>query len=355
MTTMEAVEQTESLALVVPPEPKDALTVFAAKDTKEAERILGMVRVQIDGFLAVRPDVSTRAGRGLIRSFANRVTKSKTAIEAVGAELAKEQKEIPKRIDATRRLFKETLDAWRDEVRQPLTDWETAEEERVDRIKADLAELQATIDDPDWTTRTAEVLTDRLGEIERDFSDLSEERFGDYAGAAAELKATAIERLQTRIATRQKQDAEAAELAKLRAEAEERAKKDREEQIAREAAEKARSQAEAKAEADKRAAEQREADLKAAVAKAAEDKRIAEERAVKAAQEAKEQAIREAQAKADAEDRQRKAREADKAHRTAVNRAALDALTAGGIPEELGKTVITLIATGKVPNVEIRY
>ena len=354
MTTMDAVEQTESLALVVPPEPKDALAVFAAKDTTEAEHILGMVRAQIDGFLAVRPDVSTKAGRDLIRSFANRVTKSKTAIEAVGAELAKEQKEIPKRIDATRRLFKETLDAWRDEVRQPLTDWETAEEERVERIKDGLAALQGTIDDPNWITRSAEVLRDRLGEVERD-ADVSEAKWDEYASAAAELRAKAIEVLTERIGIAEKREAEAAELAKLRAEAEERAKKDREEQIAREAAEKARKEAEAKAEAEKRAAEQREADLKAAVAKAAEDKRLAEERAVKAAQEAKEQAIREAQAKADAEDRQRKAREADKAHRTAVNRAALDALTAGGIPEELGKTVITLIATGKVPNVETRY
>jgi hypothetical protein len=354
MTTMEAIEQTESLALVVPPEPKDALAVFAAKDTKEAERILGMVRAQIDGFIAVRPDVSTKAGRDLIRSFANRVTKSKTAIEAVGADLAKEQKEIPKRIDATRRLFKETLDAWRDEVRQPLTDWENAEEERIARIKDGLAALQGTIDDPQWITRSIEQLRDRLSEVERD-ADVSEARWDEYASAAAELRTKAIEVLTERIAVREKQEAEQAELARLRAEADERAKKDREEQIAREAAEKARKEAEAKAEADKRAAEQREADLKAAVAKAAEDKRLAEERAVKAAQEAKEQAAREAQAKADAEERERKAREADKAHRASVNRAALEALTVNGISDADAKLVITLIATGQVPNVEIRY
>lgn len=299
MTTMEAIEQTDSLALVPPPEPKDALAVFAAKDTKEAERILGMVRAQIDGFLAVRPDVSTKAGRDLIRSFANRVTKSKTAIEAVGAELAKEQKEIPKRIDATRRLFKETLDAWRDEVRQPLTDWEAAEEERVARIKDGLAALQGTIDDPNWITRSVEVLRDRLGEVERD-ADVSEAKWDEYASAAAELRAKAIEVLTERIGIAEKREAEAAELAKLRAEAEERAKKDREEQIAREAAEKATRDAEEKAKAAEAAAAQREADLKAAVAKAAEDKRIAEERAVKAAQEAKEQAAREIQAREEA-------------------------------------------------------
>lgn len=352
MTTMEAIEQTESLALVVPPEPKDALAVFAAKDTKEAERILGMVRAQIDGFLAVRPDVSTKAGRDLIRSFANRVTKSKTAIEAVGAELAKEQKEIPKRIDATRRLFKETLDAWRDEVRQPLTDWERAEQLRELQIKERLAAIQREIDDRE--ERSAQYLKDTLLEIEH-IDCYCEVAFGEYSSAAVELKQTAIATIQARIVAAEKREAEAAELARLRAEAEERAKKDREEQIAREAAEKARKEAEAKAEADKRAAEQREADLKAAVAKAAEDKRLAEERAAKAAQEAKEQALREAQAKAEAEQRERKAREADKAHRSAVNRAALDALMQGGIPSDIGRTVITLIASGKVPGVVINY
>lgn len=355
MTTDTIDRESTDIALVPVPEGQDAYALFTAKNTAEADRVLKLVRAKIDAFKSDMPSAETASGRKEIASFAFKIAKSKTAIEEVGAALAKEAKEIPKRIDANRKHIKDTLDAWRDEVRQPVTDWEKAEEERIDRIKDNLAELTGTIDDQMWMTRSSEILRERIDDIERDFADVSEGRFGEYASAAAELKTKAIEVLRERIAVADKREAEAAELARLRAEAEERAKRDREDQIAREAAEKAKREAEEKAKAAEAAAAQREADLKAAVAKAAEDKRIAEERAVKAAQEAKEQAMREAKEREIALERERKAREADKAHRAAVNRTALDALTAGGIPEELGRTVITLIATGKVPSVVINY
>ncbi|HRQ59793.1 MAG TPA: hypothetical protein PLN31_20455 [Azoarcus taiwanensis] len=354
MSTETLEREATDVALIPIPQGKDAYALFTSGDTNEADRIIEIVRAKAEAFMDNMPDITKASGRKEVKSFAYKITRSKTLIDDEGKAIVDELKSLPKTVDATRRYFARQLDAIKEEVAKPVKDWEDAEDERVARLKDGLAALQGTIDDPNWITRSAEVLRDRLGEVERD-ADVSEAKWDEYASAAAELRAKAIEVLTERIGIAEKREAEAAELERLRKESEERAKKDREEQIAREAAEKARKDAEAKAEADKRAADQREADLKAAVAKAAEDKRLAEERAVKAAQEAKEQAIREAQAKADAEDRQRKAREADKAHRTAVNRAALDALTAGGIPEELGKTVITLIATGKVPNVEIRY
>jgi chromosome segregation ATPase len=324
------------LALVTPPEGRDALSVFAATDTKAADDILAMVRSQIDGFLAVRPDVSTRAGRDLIRAFANRVTKSKTAIEEVGAALAKEQKEIPKRIDATRRLFKDTLDAWRDEVRQPLSDWEAAEEARVTQIKDGLAALQGTIDDPSWVSRSSEQLRDRLGEVERD-GDVSEGRWDEYAPAAAELRTKAIEVLTERVAVAEKREAEAAELDRLRKELGERERQDRERKIAEDAAAKAK------------------ADAADALARSERERAAAEERAAKAEETARARAAAEVKARADAEAAETARREQDRAHKATVNRAALDALISGGLTEDIAKTVITLIATGKVPAVTIRY
>jgi chromosome segregation ATPase len=324
------------LALVTPPEGRDALSVFAATDTKAADDILAMVRSQIDGFLAVRPDVSTRAGRDLIRAFANRVTKSKTAIEEVGAALAKEQKEIPKRIDATRRLFKDTLDAWRDEVRQPLSDWEAAEEARVTQIMDGLAMLQGTIDDPNWVSRSSEQLRDRLGEVERD-GDVSEGRWDEYAPAAAELRTKAIEVLTERVAVAEKREAEAAELERLRKEIAERERQDRERKIAEDAAAKAK------------------ADAADALARSERERAAAEDRAAKAEETARARALAEAKAQEEAAAAEQRRREADNEHKRRINTAAAAALIDAGLSAENAKTAIIAIATGKVPAVTIRY
>jgi len=343
----------EETALIAVPEGQDAYALFTAKGTVGADKLLAMVRAKVDAFKADLPDVNTVSGRKQIASFAFKIAKSKTAIEEVGAELAKEAKELPKRIDANRKYIKDTLDAWRDEVRQPVTDWETAEEARVNFIKSELAELAATIADPDWTTRSSECLRDRLRELGR--LEVSDAVFAEYLGAAKELASRATTVLTERIAAAEKREAEAAELARLRAEAEERARKDREAEIAREAAEKAKREAEAKAEAERLAAQKREDDLKAAAAKAEQDRKDAEERAANAEREAREKAEREAKAKADAEEAERKRREQDRAHRAAINNAALAAFVENGISEDAAKQVVTLIASSAIPHISILY
>lgn len=337
MSTETLDRESDALTLVTPPDAQDALAVFAAKDTAAADRIIAQVKAKAAEFQSMGADAATPAGRDLIRRFAHRITKSKTAIEAVGAALAKEQKEVPKRIDATRRHFKERLEALHDAVREPLTDWEDAERLRTLRLTGLLEELQGTINDANWTQHTAEILRERLAEIEIDFADVSEAAFAEYAAAAAELKTTAIAVMTERIATAEKREAEAAELAKLRAAQAEREREDRERKIAEEAAAKAK------------------ADAAASVAAAEEAKRAAEQRAVEAAAKAKADAEREIAARQAREAAETKRREEDRAHRASVNRAALEALIAGGIAEDIAKSVITLIATGKVPAVRISY
>jgi septal ring factor EnvC (AmiA/AmiB activator) len=337
--------------LVALPAPKDALATFTTEGA--IEPILADVRRKVDAFLAEGHTVETSAGRDAIKSFAHKVTKSKTALEEVGKELAAEAKKIPGLIDATRREIKTTLDAWRDEVRKPLTDWEQAEDDRVNRIKADLEELQAVI--ADTAERPSEVIRERIGEVQADFLDISEARFGEYAGAAAELKWKALAALEAKLVITLKREADAAELAILRAQAEERAKKDREEQIAREAAEKAKAEAEAKAQAERDAAAKREADLKAAAELAEREKKEAEERAVKAEEAARAKALADSRAREEAAKREQEAREADKAHRATVNREVLAAFVEKGISADVAKEVIVLIATRTIPHISINY
>lgn len=87
------------------------------------------------------PDVSTKKGRDAIASMAHKVARSKTYIDNAGKDLVAELKALPKQIDESRRVVRERLDALKDEVRRPLTEWEAEQErikaEEVARIKAE--------------------------------------------------------------------------------------------------------------------------------------------------------------------------------------------------------------------------
>lgn len=335
-----------NLDLVTIP-PQDALSVFTTAGA--IDPFLAKVRGEIDAF---DPDVTTNKGRKEIASFAAKISKVKVYLdEEVGKTLAAEQKEIPKKIDACRKHVRDTLEAWRDEVRKPLTDWEEAEKARIERHTNTIGRLEQ-IASIAPLQRPVYELKEFLAEIE---AVAVGPQCEEYEAAYAKAKAAAISAITEGIAARERYEAEQAELAELRRQAEERAKKDREEQIAREAADRARREAEEKAAADARraeetilrereAAERREQDLK----RAAED---AERRATEAEEAARR---RQAQEKA-AEEAEAKRREADKEHRGRINREALQALVNGGVAEDAAKAALKLIIAGQVPNVTIRY
>lgn len=329
-------------------EPKNALSVFT--EPKAIDPILARVRKEIDDFKPKR-DVSTASGRQAIKSMAFKVTKSKTYLDGVGKKLVDEYKEIPKKIDATRKRVRDILDEWKDEVRRPLTEWEDAEEARVDAIKSALGELQGVIDDQ--SERPSELIRERLAEVKAEA--ITEQFYCEYTGAAAELKDKAIKALEDQLAKAEKREAEAAELARLRAEAEERARKEREEQIAREAAEAARKKAEADARAEKDRIEAAARAERETAEKRELQLRLEKEQAERRAIEAAEQAKRELEEKAARERAEQEKREADKKHRASVNRAALDAFVKGGIPKDVAKTVVELIAKKAIPAVTISY
>ena len=352
----------------------NALEVFSAD--QGLAPYMAKIRAEIDAFV---PDVSTKRGRDAIASIAHKVARSKTALDAVGKDLVAELKELPKKIDASRKQMRDTLDAWKDEVRAPLTAWEQAEEARQQRHQQGIEWFRLRADEN--RSLDAAELRASIAEVQARAVDASWE---EYEAEAHCVKARALESLTQALAAREKADAEQAELARLRAAEAEREQKEREERIAREAAERAQREAEAKAQAEreavirreqeaKAAAERRELELKlqaeqaekaAAQAKAdqiaaehrAEQERLAAiEREKQAAEDARLAEIkRQADAKA-AEEAEAARREADKAHKGKVNRAALDAFVAGGMPEECAKLAIKLIAKGQIPNIRITY
>jgi len=347
--------------IVIPKE--SALTVFSAD--KGLEPFLAKIRAEIDAFV---PDVSTKKGRDAIASIAHKVAKSKTYLDGVGKDLVADLKELPKKIDASRKDMRDTLDAWKDEVRRPLTEWEEAEEHRKARHAQRIAEINLRANE-NADLNAAELRVN----IEWVSSIVIGPEWEEYETEAARAKDVALTSLNAALVKRQQYDAEQAELARLRAEAEARAVKDREEAIAREAAERATREAEEKARKEREAEAQRVAGEKAEAERRELEQKLAVERAereraeaVLAAQRAQQDAERRAQEAVEAEqrrvaeeaariEREAKAREKDRAHKAAINKAALDAFVVGGLSAECAKEAVTLIAKKSIPGVSITY
>lgn len=326
-------------------EPANALTVFTAPNA--IDPLLERIRQEIDGFSA---DVSTASGRKAIASMAHKVSRAKTYMDNAGKALVDHHKEIPKKIDATRKRVRDTLDAWRDEVRAPLNDWEQREENRVNAHRTMLGRLNeaATI----TAERTADDISSALAWLKSVVVDDSCEEF---RGQYAEAKSAALTHLTDVLAKRQTHDAEQAELARLRAEAAERERKEREERIAQEAAEKARRDAEAKAEAERKAAEDAARREREAAEKRELALRLEAEKAQRRAAEAEEKARRDEQQRRELEKRAAEAREVNKRHVAKVNATAAADLVAAGIYRETAEQVISLIAAKQVAGVTISY
>jgi hypothetical protein len=376
---------------VVPPQ-ETALAVYSTE--KGLEPWLQKIRTEIDGFT---PDISTRKGRDAIASMAYKVARSKTALDDVGKKLVADLKEVPKKIDAERKRVRDTLDSWQEEVRRPLNEWQAAEDARVDKHNDAIERIRLLAVDLDGIT--AEDLSDRVAQLE---AIALGDDWDEFEPEAARAKDKALGVLRAALAARQQYEAEQAELARLRAEAEARAKADHEAAIAREAAEKAQREAEEKAQAERDAAAKREqalidqaaqaqrdaerkvreaeaaaanqtlqlklaaeqaerqklqaeADRVESIRRAEQDRIAAEQRQAAAVEQARLDEIARQNAAADEILRQEKLREADRAHKGAIYKAAKEAFIANGMNEECARLAVKLIASGFIPAISIKY
>ncbi|WP_409259899.1 hypothetical protein [Pseudomonas sp. KCJK8806] len=332
------------------------------------------------------PDLKTRKGRERIASLAAKVSKSKTAVEKPGRDYLRRLKEMPKVVEAELRDFVTKMDALRDETRRPLTEWEAAEDARIDRHNDRLNWLKTLADD--------------LGELNSlQLKGLIAEAEGMQLGAhweefeaeAANAKDRVLTTLRSALQKREQFEAEQAELARLRREAEERAEQDRiraaqeaaveaerqrvaqEQQAAREAAARREQELIDQAAAQEREAENQRLQLKlqaeqaerariqAEADRVATEQRMEQERqdAARRQEEAAEQARLEERRRADAAAaeilRQQEARERDQAHKAKVMGDAKTALMSLNITEELARAIVLKIARREVPNITINF
>ena len=362
MTEQAKTETTQAQLVVI--EPTSAVALFTEGEGVEA--MLADIRKQATSLV---PDLSTAKGRKEIASIAFSVAKTKTYLDGFGKELTDKYKEIPKRIDANRKLIRDYLDALKDEVRAPLTQYEAAEEARVAALQSRLARLNELGSSASIEIAAADLQV-MLNEVEQNALDDTWQELLPQATVAKEL---AAKRLGEALAARQKYEAEQAELEQLRQKQAEQDRIDRERLIAEQAAEQARREEENRQRLEREAAQHREqeAQRQAQVAQqAAEQARRDAEAAELARQQAEANAARQAEeaaARAAEQERQRiadeqrqkaaedAARAADMEHRRTINNAILMDLMGLGIDEEKAINLIKHIANNKIAHLTINY
>lgn len=309
---------------------------------------------------AVKVDISTATGRKACAALAFKVARSKTALDEMGKELVAGLKKQTGAIDAERKTIRDKLDALKDEVRKPLTDWEDADKERVEGHEAALLQVAAfaNFDLPP----SAEEISVRILELSR-FPRRDWQEFSSRAADAVQL---AFELLKKRLIATERAEATRAELERLRAEEVAREKKEREDKIAADAAERARKDAEAKAareaqavaakaEAERRKAEQDKADAIARAEKAERDQKLAADAAERRQTQAIEDERKRVAAVKAVEAAETAKREANKRHLAKINNEVLAALVRAGLTEANAKIVIAAIVQGNVPHTRISY
>lgn len=296
-------------------------------------------------------DHTTEKGRNEIKALAYKVTRSKTALDELGKNHVAELKKAAGVVDADRRIIRDRLDALKDEVRKPVTEFEAADEKRIDAHKANMETLQG-LDMFAAGQETLDEIESRLETLCR-LQMLEWEEFTDGANRLMARMATSLPIIRDKLV---KQEAEKAELERLRKAEAKRQEEQRIIDTERERQEhEDRLKAKFKQEADARIAKA-ERDAKEAAEKAERDKAVAFEQAErnrKAAIEAERKRVADAKA---AEEAATKKRGANKAHLMKINNAALtDLMDASGITEKQGKAIIIAIASGKIANVQINY
>ena len=313
-------------------EKKNAMAVFTNND--QLDPLIEAIEKEARSLV---PDVTTKKGRDAIASMAHKVARSITYIDNAGKDLVAELKALPKQIDESRRVVRERLDALKDEVRRPLTEWEAEQ----DRIKAEEAmnalHVEALAMNEDFDRQLAA----RIGsdhEMALLMNDAFDREQADKA-AEAERQRIAHEEEIKRLAA-----------AAAAREVEQRAQREREEAAHREAVLKAQAE---QAERDRIAAEQKaEADKRAAIEA---ERRKAQEEADRIRREAeqREQArLAEEKRKVDEQAR----READVKHRKAVGTEIVKALLANtSLTRDQAIEVLTVVKDGRIPHTGISY
>ena len=359
----------------------------------DEERRAELFKYIEDEISAFSADVSTAKGRGEIKSFAYQFTKTKTAVDGAGKSMNEAARAQINVVDAARRVVRTRIDELVEIARAPLTEWERAEKKRddeADRLVA-LFQTEATVTLQD----TAQSVRERGVKVWNTAIDA--DALGKRADEVKSAKQTAVATLKSALDRLTKEEADKAELARLREEAAEREAEAEAERrriayaksimehirqcglgmidgktypyviLIRELEEKVvidESFGDLRAEAEalrvdtlsriKAAAEEQQRRHRLEAEQAAAEKQAEIDAANERARQAEAAAQREREAAQRAED-ERRQREADQAHRAKLKAEAVDAIVAIGVPRTKAEKVVQAVVAGDVPHLKMEF
>lgn len=342
----------------------------------EMDKLVDEIRKKTQDF---DPDTSTDKGRREIASMSYKVSTSKTALERLSKELTDGWRTKTKAVDAVRIKMCSDLDALRDEVRKPLTDYENAEKQKLAEFEEDYRRIaaQGTAALEHWQ-EIVEGGLEKAKILVADWECLSDD--AELQHKFNLVKEIAINKINLAIEKRTTYDKEQTELKALR-DAEVKRQEEEEEKNRIQAEKDAQAEQERlKAENDARIEKERaEAAQEALEAAEKEAERVAEkvaeeqdlltqtlEQNKRDADEAKIQAEKDAE-QARADERQKiqdeenkrladeKRREENKEHQRKINQEAVEGLVKAGIQKPVAQAAIKAIILGDVPHVKLSY
>lgn len=316
-------------------------------------------------------DISTPKGRKDVKSLAAKVSRSKTLIDEVRKEQNEEAQNIIKGNNAIGKAATERLDALRDEIKKPVTEWEDKEAERVRQHLLRMDEFDQGRVDAHSDTATITGIIEHVKAVEVDASWEEYEADANTAKAAAlakwdadlsiakarEDQAKELEELRALNAKREAEDAEREKQAAIKAEEEAKAEtfKAEQERITAEARAKAEREAQERIAAAEAVAEAAKAEQEAAAARAAEQEQRHTERLAAAKLEAEQaaEAERAKQAKEKADEAEALAkRAADKKHRQKIRGEIVKAIAK--LKPESVEEIVDAMMSGEIAHVEVK-
>jgi hypothetical protein len=340
---------------------KNPVSIFTVGDVDE------FLKKARDEAKAEVNDITTAKGRKAIASRAYSVSQMKTEIDKAGKELVSKWKNKSKIVDASRKKLRDGLDELRDEIRQPLTEWENEEKARVQSHVEGIENIKSHIKEGDTSSAEIALAIEVVEKIEIG------DKWEEFAVEAATTKDSVLVSLRSsyiiaidnekrieedRIAEENRIEEERIKREKA---IEERAKIEAEEKAKREAEEvekkrkkelemiKAENERKVKEEKDRaESAERQRREAEAEKVRIAERAKIEQERAVR---EERDRIKREESEKAEEEKR----RAADLEHRKSINNKVLSSLVLLGIDDVTSKKIIGAIVKGEIPNVTLKY
>jgi hypothetical protein len=262
--------------------------------------------------------------------------------------------------------MRDRLDELKATARQPLTDWEAAEEEKAEAIQLAIDTLSSFSmkENECGVPFTSMEMEENLASLKAITIGLS---FGERINEASLIKEQEIEKLENAITAQIKTESEQAELELLRKEKEQREEEERLEKVRLEGEERLKQKviddARILKETEQKKRDEIQRKHEQELLKAEKDK----EDAIQALED-KQEKEKQDKIKLDAElerirlegvrlkEEEEEKRQANKAHRTKINNCIVSDLHIEiGIDVETCRKLIRHIVAGKIPNVTINY